>query len=236
MARLPRLALGGEVHLLLHRGHNGQPIVADDADRTALLRILNEVRTREGVAIHAYVLLDDRLWLLATPKAATALGRMMQALGRRHTAAFNARHGRSGTLWDGRYRSAIVEPGAAALEAMLFVERAPVVDRPGMAPSAYRWSSAAHHVGAARDPLVTDVKAYWDLGNTPFEREHRYALLIQEPPAMGSERIEAAVRGGWAYGSPAFIDMLQQGTRRRVSARGRGRPRRPASGEYSAPN
>lgn len=228
MARLPRLALGGEVHLLLHRGHNGQPIVADDSDRTELLRILNEARSREGVAIHAYALLDDRLWLLATPKAGAALGRLMQALGRRHTAAFNARHGRSGTLWDGRYRSAIVEPGDAALQVMLFVERAPTADRPGLAPPAYRWSSAAHHVGAARDPLVTDAKAYWDLGNTPFEREHRYALLMQEPPPAGSEGIEAAVRGGWAYGSPAFVDSLQQRTRRRVNARSRGRPRQTA--------
>ena len=97
MARLPRLVIPGLPHHLIQRGHNRQPIVLDDEDRRQFLALLREAAVNQRVALHAYVLMDNHLHLLATPETPEGLSRMMQSLGRRYVAAFNQRHGRSGT-------------------------------------------------------------------------------------------------------------------------------------------
>src|SRR4051812_44101020 len=125
MARLPRLVVPGLPHCVIQRGHNGQTVAADDTDRQAYLRALRDAAATNGVAVHAYALGDDEVQLLVTPSAAPSLSQMMQALGRRYVSAYNARHGRSGTLWDGRFRAAVVEPGAWMLLALRWVDGQP---------------------------------------------------------------------------------------------------------------
>ena len=94
MARLPRLALAGHLHHLIHRGHNLQPIVVDDEDRKALLAALQDSAATHKVAIHAYVVMPNHLHLLATPSTTDGLTRLMQALGRRSVSASHLRHRR----------------------------------------------------------------------------------------------------------------------------------------------
>ena len=96
MARQPRLAVAGELHHLLLRGHNGQAVFADDADRAAFVELLREPAARQGVAIHAYALLVAEVHLLVTPAQAESLGRLMQSIGRRYVALVNRRHARRG--------------------------------------------------------------------------------------------------------------------------------------------
>lgn len=221
MARLPRLAVAGALHHVVQRGHDGQPIVRDDADRERLLALVREAALAERVAVHAYAVLDGALHLLVTPATAPALGRLMQSVGRRYVRAFNLRHGRSGTLWDGRFRSSVIEP-ALLLEAMFHVEcLAQPVGEAGP------WSSAAHHLGRRRDPLVSDHPAYWALGNTPFEREsaHAHRLGIGVGPALAA-RFESAMRSGHAVGAPAFVREVEAAAGRPAQTRARGRPRR----------
>jgi hypothetical protein len=110
MARLPRLAVTDAAHLVVWRGHNGQPVFVDDDDRQAWLASVAESAAREGVAWHGHALLVSALWMLATPRREGALSRWMQALGRTYVRRFNQRHGRRGTLWDGRYRAAVLAP------------------------------------------------------------------------------------------------------------------------------
>jgi putative transposase len=228
VARLPRLAIGGEVHLVVMEGHNRQRVFGDDEDRARFVATLRDAQARQRVAVHAYAMLPGRVWLLLTPPDATSLGRMIQAIGRGYTTAFNRRHGRSGTLWDGRFGSTVVEAGPSALAAMLFVEQAPV--REGDTPQAqeHAWSTARHHLGVQRDPMISELAAYWALGNTPFDRVAAYAGMLDEP--LASERvatIAGAARRGWALGSVAYVHRLQQRTSRRLQAR---RPGRPAGG------
>ncbi|HVG67774.1 MAG TPA: hypothetical protein VM785_06245, partial [Gaiellales bacterium] len=85
-------------------------MVADDTDRRAFLALLREVAVQADVAIHAYSVLDAGFDLVLTPADATGLSRFMQAVSRRHAAAFNARHARRGGLWEGRFRSVVVDP------------------------------------------------------------------------------------------------------------------------------
>jgi putative transposase len=227
MARLPRLAVAGQAHLVTLAGAPGVPVYVDDADRRALLDALREAALQHQVAVHAHVLADDHLHLLVTPPTAPALGALMQALGRRYVAGFNRRHGRQGTPWAGRFRATVVQPGARLLEALLFIDghalRAGRVADAG----ADAHCSAAHHLGLRRDPLLTVAAAYWQLGNTPFEREAAYRRLLDE--GLGAARAQAlgaASRKGWPVGDAAFLATLAQQLDRPVQPRPRGRPAR----------
>ena len=229
MARLPRLALAGHAHLLSLYGHSAQPVFIDDDDRRQFLVALREAALQQQVAVHAYVLLADHVHLLLTPTTASGLGALMQGLGRRYGAGFNRRHGRHGTLWDGRYRATVVQPGARMVEAMLFIDHHPVRSSGALLAADCPWSSARHHLGLVRDPLINESSAWWPLGNTPFEREAAYRRLLDE--GLGANRAAAladAARKGWAVGDAAFIDVLAGQTDRPLQARPRGRP--PKSG------
>lgn len=221
MARLPRLAVAGQAHLALMLGHGALPVFADDEDRRQFLAALRESALQQQVAVHAYALLPGEVVLLLTPATDGALGALMQGLGRRYGAAFNRRHGRRGSLWAGRFRTAVVQGGATALDALLFV------DLQGQADPA--WCSLDHHLGRRRDPLVTDGDAWWMLGNTPFEREAAFRRRVDEGLAPGrSAAFADAVHKGWAVGDDIFLAALAQQAERPVQPRPRGRPRRSA--------
>jgi len=228
MARLPRLDLAGHLHLVIQRARDGQRAFVDDDDRRRYLGAMLESARECAVAVHAYALMDTEVLLLATPAETASLARFMQGLGRRYVKAFNHRHGRSGALWEGRYRTTVVDPASHLLACIRLVEQAPMraglVTRTGDWP----WSSAAHHAGQKADPIVTEHTAYWQLGNTPFEREARYAresaVLLTD---LETERLLAAARHGWPIGSDVFLHALRRTTDRPVQPRPRGRPKQP---------
>lgn len=214
MARLPRLIVPGLPHLLSQRAQQGQPMLRDDEDRRALLALLRDAAAQQQVAVHAYALHDDRFDLVATPGPGDGLSRLMQAVARRHAAAFNRRHGRRGGLWEGRFRVAVLDPASWLLPGMVHVEH-----------GAGLWSSAAQRRGQAAGWLVVDPPAYWALGNTPFEREIAYRSLAERGLTSDEvQRIEAALRGGWALGSAGFVEQLAQAGSRPPAPRRRGRP------------
>lgn len=216
MARLARLCIPGQPHLVQQRGHNGQPVFIDEADTQGFLRMLADASKASGVAVHAYGLAAGEVHLLATPATADSLSRLMQTLGRQHGLAFNRRHGRSGSLWDGRFRAVPIDGERHLLAAMRYIESA-VPD--------LRSSSAAHHLGQATDLAVSDHPLYWALGNTPFDREMKYrAWFEQGSSSAEADRFRRAVAQGWPLGEASFIDNLSQVTSRRLAARPRGRP------------
>lgn len=217
MARLPRLVLAGRPHLLIQRALAAVPAFCDSEDRRAYVDALREGLAAERIALHAYALRADEVRLLLTPPGAAALGRLMQTIGRRYVSAYNRRHGRSGTLWAGRFRCAALDPASAVVDAMLWVDAA--TDEPGA-------GSASHHLGAARDPLLVDPPAYWALGNTPFEREMAYReRLAQGLPEARAALLQRCVLGGWPIGGGGFLATAEALTGRPATARPRGRPR-----------
>ena len=225
MARAPRLALAGELHYVMQRGHNGQSVFGDDQDRQAYLAMLQEAAAQHGLAIHAYALLDAAVHLLATPSEAESLSRAMQSLGRRFVAASNRRHLRSGTLWEGRFRAGVVDADTLGLDALLMVESQPVLAGLVTAAADWPWSSAQHHLGRRRDPLVTEHALYWRLGNTPFEREHAFTLKLSEGVASSTlQRIEQAALQGRVAGSSAYTARMEGRTGRALRTQPRGRP------------
>lgn len=234
MARLPRLILPGQPHHVILRGNNRQAIFFSDLDRQQLLSTLGEAASQYRVAVHAYVLMDNHLHLLLTPPTADALSRMMQSLGRRYVGWFNARHQRSGTLWEGRFRAGLIEGERHLLACMRYIELNPV--RAGLCAQAeqWPWSSAAHHLGLGRSALIVEHEMYWSLGNTPFEREHSYReFLAQGVPMAEQGQFTEAVLRGRPVGSEAFLKPLAADHERVVTRRPRGRPRKLSGGDSS---
>jgi putative transposase len=215
MARLPRLVLPGRPHLVIQRGHSGHPAFADDADRHACLDALREACAVNGVAVHAFALADVEVHLIVTPPTAKALSRMMQTVGRKYVSAYNRRYGCSGTLWDGRFRCAVIGPGEWLLAALQLVD-----GQGGL-------TSAGHRTGGARDPMLVDPPEIWQLGNTPFEREIAYrTLLVHGVPEREAAVLRRSALGGWAIGSPDFLALAAAETTRPLRPRPRGRPAR----------
>jgi putative transposase len=225
MARLPRLTLAGYPHHIIQRGNNRQVIFADPQDFATMQALLAENAQKFAVAIHAYVLMNNHFHLLATPATAEALPLMMQAVGRSYVRYFNQRHGRSGTLWEGRYRSTLIETERYLLACMVYIDLNPV--RAGMVaqPGVWPWSSHPHYLGQRIDKLVTPHALYWALGNTPFAREAAYAALVQAGIGNAEQvaLTDAALRG-WALGDADFVAELQKKSARRVTKAKPGRP------------
>jgi putative transposase len=225
MARLPRLTVPGYAHHLIQRGNNRQAVVSTDADRQCLLDLLAEHAKACDVAVHAYVLMDNHFHLLATPATSQGLAQMMQAVGRRYVRYFNSRQKRTGTLWEGRFKSSLIQSERYLLACMAYIDLNPV--RAGMVqqPGDYRWSGYAHHTGQRTEPWLTPHPLYWELGNTPFSREMAYANLVQLGIASVQQAaLTDATLRGWALGEPDFVANLQKKTPRRVSKSSAGRP------------
>jgi putative transposase len=226
MARLPRLSIAGYPHHVIQRGNDRDAIFRDVEDYRRYLESMREVAKAAGMAVHAYALMPNHVHFLMTPPDAIAVGRTMQAIGRRYVRWFNDRHARTGALFEGRYRSTVVEADRYLLACMRYIElnpvRAGIVQRPEQFP----WSSYRHHAGISADPAITDHALYWSLGNTPFERQAGYMRLFEQEAGVAElDRIRAATHGGWVLGERGFAAEIAKRTGRRPGRRRAGRPK-----------
>lgn len=229
MARLPRLSLAGYPHLILQRGNNGQTVFTSATDYEMMLNLLSDNSRKFNVDINAYALLPDHFYILATPQSVDGLPLMMQAIGRSYVRWFNNLHGRSGTLWDGRYKSTLIDADRDLLDVMVYMDMSSV--RAGLVAQAteYVWTSHAYFIGQGvmrrLDKHLEPHAAYWELGNTPFAREMKYAELVKG--GIGSSRqseIRDAILKGWVHGTPSFVTKVQELSERRVIKKYAGRP------------
>ncbi|NYT84358.1 hypothetical protein [Pollutimonas harenae] len=243
MARLPRLYAPQIPQLVQAEFAYPLAAVNDPTPEVQLDQILTWLRRdvhEHHIALHAWLLLNDRITLLATPGDAQSMARLVQSLGR-HMAT-SMRHGR---VFTGRYRSALIEPGQWVLPAMIWLESLPVqlhyVDRAERWP----WSSAGTHTGlragiyaaqpegqstrqaAVPQTLLTDHHDYWQDGNTPFARQANYRERLGHGlSSTQSHRIEQALFGQWVLGEADFLARMASLTTRRIAPAPRGRPRK----------
>jgi putative transposase len=225
MARLPRLTLPAFPHHVIQRGNNRQPIFVTPVDHEMLLSLLADNAEKFKVAVHAYVLMDNHFHLLATPDTADGLPQMMQAVGRRYVRYFNDKQQRTGTLWEGRYRSTLIQTERYLLACMAYIDLNPVRAGLVLQPQDYLWSSHTHYLGKRVDKLITPHAMFWGLGNTPFAREAAYAEWVRNGVLADQQRaLTNATLSGWALGDDDFVADLQKRTDRRVQKGQAGRP------------
>jgi putative transposase len=225
MARQPRLTAPGYPHHVIVRGNNRQPIFLSVADRQKWLELMAQFAQEQKVALHSYVLMDNHVHLLLTPQTDKGLPKMMQQLGRTYVRYFNQLHSRSGTLFEGRYKSTIIQTERYLLVCMAYIDLNPV--RAGLCaqPQDYAWSSYGHYAGLRTDPLIGPHPHIWNLGNTPFAREAAYIAFVQAGLKQADEQAitESAIKA-WALGDEGFTKLLGQKTQRRLAPGQRGRP------------
>lgn len=223
MARLPRLCLPGIPQHVIQRGSNKQPCFVTDADFSAYAHWLNECAIKHHVAIHAWVLMTNHVHLLVTPSTDNGVSRMMQTLGRHYVRYFNHTHQRTGTLWEGRFRSCVVDTDYYFLVCQRYIELNPV--RAGMveAPECYTWSS--YHTNGMGKPskFCTPHDIYLGLGETAEERRAAYqALFVSHIDQTLLGEIRSSCNKGLALGSKRFKYEIEELSGRRVTEKARG--------------
>lgn len=227
MARHPRLDLPNIPQHIVQRGNNRLPCFLDDSDRHRFLQLLRESLLHTGCVLHAYVLMDNHVHLLVTPSEKGNVARMMQKLGRQYVSQFNARHQRTGTLWEGRYKSCLVDSENYLLRCYRYIDLNPVRARLTDDPTTFLWSSAAAHAGERDDPLVTPHPAYTALGATADERAAAYRALLCEVLSRDElGDIRSYLQQQRALGHDAFKAMVEAKTQRFASTRPAHRPPR----------
>lgn len=227
MVRLSRLYAPATVHYLLQRPVAGRSLFVDADDCALLVRLLEDAVKAHGVSVHAYALLPEELLLLATPANADAIAQSMQAIGRRYVPHLNRKAGVTGTLWDRRYRSTLIDAERWLLPSMHHIEHRPVALGYVASAADWAWSSHAHHAGLGQQSWIQDHAGYWALGNTPFERQAAYRDPAMRPSTTDTiAKIDEAVRYGWVLGDAAYLAQLALATERRLRPLPRGRRRK----------
>lgn len=193
------------VHLI-QRGNNRQTCFFVDADRIAYLTWLEQFAREYGCRVHAYVLMTNHSHLLMSATEVTAISRLMKALGQRYAHYINRRYHRTGTVWDGRYKSCLVQDERYLLVCQRYIELNPV--RAGMveAPVRFAWSSYRGNAEGRPNAILQPHSVYLRLGATPGERQQAYrALFEQQLPPKVLEQLRIATNSDFALGDQAFM-------------------------------
>ena len=227
MPRRPRLVLPDVPLHITQRGVNRAATFLDAEDYGLYRDLLAEVTANHGIRVHAYALMSNHVHLLATPQGAHGLARGMGLLNQCYVSAFNQRHGRTGTLWESRFRSCLVDTERYLLSVTRYIDlnpvRAAIVDD----AAAYPWSSATANLGLTDDACITPHEAYLSLGPDRACRGQAYAEWLAAGLAEEDlETIRAYIRQERALGSPRFQAMVAKTLNRPVVVRPRGRPRK----------
>lgn len=225
MPRQPRLELPGIPMHVTQRGVNRAAIFLDDDDRHHYRRLLRHACHVASVAVHAFVLMDNHVHLLLSANAEGAISEAMRRSGHAYVQAFNARHGRSGSLWQGRFKSSLVDSDEYLLQVLRYIELNPLRAAMVSRPEHFRWSSVHSHLGLARDPLITPHAGYLALGTDAEQRASAYRdWLYRTSDNDELDRIRRHVEQERALGNPRFQAMVAKALNRPVHCRPRGRP------------
>jgi putative transposase len=203
MPREARFVMPGMPLHVVQRGINRDRCFFSEADYGTYLRFLGSSATRFGCAVHAYCLMSNHVHLLVTPHTPDACGALMKHLGQCYVQSVNKRLGRTGTLWEGRFRSSLVQSDAYVLACYRYIELNPV--RAGMVSSAadYPWSSFAVNAEGDESWLLQSHPAYESLGQSRERRATAYKDLCADAlPAADVEQIRKATRVGCVIGTP----------------------------------
>lgn len=227
MPRLPRLSLPGMPQHVIQRGNNRQACFYSDEDNHFYLTCLREACEKYQVSVHAYVLMTNHAHLLMTPAETGGVSYVLQTLGRRYVRYINHLYRRSGTLWEGRYHSSLIESERYLLTCYRYIELNPV--RAGMTdnPEHYPWSSYHHNALGKLDKVIEEHSEYIRLGSTSEERRHVYKGLFRTH--INSDVIDTITTStceNRVLGSEQFKDEIEVALSVKIRKKKAGRPKK----------
>ena len=227
MARQPRLVLPGHPQHIIQRGINRAVIFHDKDDYQCYLTKLGHLCEQFNCKLHAYVVMDNHVHLLLTPFATNSLSKLMQSLGRHYAHYFNNKYNRTGTLWDGRYKSCLLDAEQYLITCQQYIELNPV--RAGLVatPAAYTWSSYHKNASGLEDVLITEHEIYCKLGSTKTARQAHYQALLEKPANIETlQIIRDNTNNAWVLGDDRFREKIATRLQRQTAPKPRGGDRR----------
>jgi putative transposase len=226
MPRRPRIHLDNIPLHIVQRGHNREPCFFGEEDYQAYLYWLGEALKKEHCSLHAYALMTNHVHLLITPKKAEAVPRLIIALGRRYVQYINTTYRRTGTLWDSRYKSSLIQAGTYLLTCQRYIELNPVRAAMVEDPAHYRWTSYRHNALGQANPYLAPHSVYLALGKDGKDRQAVYrALFRAQLDKAAIDDIRLALNQNQPLGDSRFYAKIEAVTGQRREARPRGRPR-----------
>ena len=226
MPRRPRIHLDNVPLHIVQRGHNREPCFFGEEDYQAYLYWLGEALKKERCALHAYALMTNHVHLLITPRQAEAVPRLIIALGRRYVQYINTRYRRTGTLWDSRYKSSLIQAETYLLSCQRYIELNPVRAAMVDDPAHYRWTSYRHNALGQANPYLTPHPLYLALGRDDKARQAAYRDLFRaQLDSKAIDDIRLALNQNQPLGNSRFYAKIEAMTGQRREAKPRGRPR-----------
>lgn len=225
MPRRARLSIPGIPWHIIQRGNNRSVCFHAEEDFQYYLHFLQEFSTKYGCAIHAYVLMTNHVHLLLTPQRPDSASVLMKHLGQRYVQYINRTYKRSGTLWEGRFRSCLTQSEDYVLACYRYIELNPV--RAGMVnqPKDYRWSSYHHNALGKASSLITPHEEYLRISRDQPTRLEAYRALFKahlDEEIVG--QIRNATNGNFALGGERFQKEIEVALGRRARRGQSGRP------------
>lgn len=228
MPRRPRLIVPGIPLHIIQRGNNRQACFFADEDYLFYLDWLREYSKISKCSIHAYVLMTNHVHLLLTPQKKDSAGELMKKLGQRYVQYINRTYKRSGTLWEGRFRSSIIQAEQYLFFCQRYIEMNPVRAAMVKHPGEYRWSSYRANGQGEHSKVVTPHTLYHHLGRTNDEKQYAYRELFRHELEPGEiDKIRQATNGNYSLGNNRFTCEIGEMLGRRVTPGKAGRPRKP---------
>lgn len=225
MPRRARLAIANVAWHIIQRGNNRSACFYSENDYLVYLHLLGQLSLKYGCAIHAYCLMTNHVHLLLTPDTASGPSLLMKHLGQNYVQYINRTYERTGTLWEGRFKSCLAQDENYALHCYRYIELNPV--RAGMVrkPGDYRWSSFGHNVGRTKNELITAHPSYRGLGSNSAQREKAYMNRVEA--GLSEDLLKAirlSTRGNFVLGSDEFGREIESALNRQALPRRPGRP------------
>lgn len=225
MPRRARLSVPGIPWHIIQRGNNRTACFYADEDYRLYLEHLGELSSKFGCAIHAYVLMTNHVHLLLTPEKEESAALLMKHLGQRYVQYVNRTYRRSGTLWEGRFRSCLAQSEEYVLACYRYIELNPVRANMVRHPREYRWSSYRVNAEGRNNELIQPHDMYKHLGRSAESRREAYRGLFKAHMDDGMmNNIRAATNGNYVLGTARFQEEIGQMLGRRVTKGRAGRP------------
>jgi len=211
MARLSRIVIPNQPLHIMHRGNNRQDIFESVDDMVRIKEDIAFSLSKSDCYLHTYVIMSNHLHLLITPKDKQQLAKFMQSMANRYVRYFNAKHQRSGTIWEGRFKSCLVDSEDYLFTLYKYIEMNPVKANMVETPPDYEWSSYRHNALGKPDSLITEHELYKDLGGTIEQRYNHYKALFDELNiTLQQVQITKATLAGEVYGSDKFHTKISK--------------------------
>ena len=211
----------------MNRGNNRGEVFGDDGDREAFLEALGRTRSRYPFRLLGYCLMSNHFHLLLQPDAGQSISRILQSLTVAHTWQYHKRHHSSGHVWQGRFRSPVIQDDEHLLVVLRYIEADPLRAAMVADPGDYRWSSFQQHGMGRHDPLLSPFPEWEQLSRTEAERRRRWRAKVRTPEREEElTAVRESLRSGRPLGESGWVDRLAERLRIDLEPRPRGRPRK----------